>query len=511
MIRRDLTAAYEPMGWLVAIAALLALCVGCGAGPESHELAAATDSGGTTDSHSDAMDGPSGTDSAAHSDGGGSGDASSGNGGDGAVEASTESGIEGGPAGAITIAAGGDHSCALLPGGTVECWGLNSNGQLGGGTLTGPETCSSSACSTTPAAVPGLSGVLAVAAGMTHSCALLSGGTVECWGSNAFGELGSGTSTGPQTCAGSACSASPVAVSGLSGASAIATGNEHSCALVSGAVECWGANFFGELGTGSSTGPETCSGGACSTTPVTVSGLSGVTAIAAGGEDTCALLSGGAVKCWGWNPYGQLGDGSSTGPETCGGNACSTIPVAVTAVSGASAIAVNGGSACAVISSAVECWGFNAYGELGTGSSTGPATCGTYACSRTPVAVPGLSSVTAIVQGEQHVCALLSGGTVDCWGFNQDGELGDGSSSGPATCGGSACSTTPAAVPSLNGVISLAAGGFGSCAVLASGAVDCWGANLYGQLGNGTSTGPQTCTDSFAFACSTTPVSVSGL
>jgi len=484
-------------------------CMACGGGSQGFQEFQSHDGGTADGPTSTGGDAASDADSAGHPDSDAAATGEAGGSGDGGgVDANTE----GGATGTIAIAAGGKHTCALLPGGTVKCWGLNSNGQLGSGALTGPQTCSGAACSTTPAAVPGLSGVVAVAAGSTHTCALLAGGTVECWGSNAYGELGNATSTGPQTCAGNACSATPVAVAGLSGATAIAAGNEHSCALVSGTVKCWGANFFGELGTATSTGPETCSGGACSTTPVAVSGLSNAIALAAGGEDTCALLSGGTVKCWGWNPYGQLGDGTSAGPQTCGGNACSTMPVAVVGLSGATAITTNGESACAVLSGGtVECWGFNAYGELGDGTSTGPATCGIYACSTTPVVVPGLSGAIAIAQGEQHVCALLSGGSVDCWGYNQEGELGDGTSSGPGTCNTSACSTAPAAVPGLSGAASLAAGGSGTCAVLAGNAVECWGANLYGELGDGTSTGPQTCTDSFAFACSTAPVVVPGL
>lgn len=497
------------MAQLTVLFALACLCVACGSSSPEGAPVSVTD-GGVADAHTPAADAPSDSDSGHPDPDGASGEA--GSGGDGGVETGSEAGAEGGSTAAIIIAAGGKHSCALLPAGTVECWGSNANGQLGIGTLTGPETCSGAPCSTTPVAVPGLSNVIAIAAGTTHSCALLSGGTVECWGSNSYGELGNGSSTGPETCAGNACSASPVPVSGLSGATAIAAGSEHSCALVSGTVVCWGANFFGELGDGTSSGPETCSGGACSTAPAAVPGLTGVTALAAGGEDTCAVLTGGSVQCWGWNPYGQLGNGSSTGPETCGGNACSTSPVTVTGLSGAETITANGESACAILSGGtVKCWGFNAHGELGDGTSTGPATCGSYACSTTPVAVSGLTGAKAIVQGDQHACALLSGGTVSCWGFNQEGELGDGSSTGPSTCGGNACSTAPAAVPGLSGVASLAAGGAEACAVLAGNAVDCWGANLYGELGDGTSTGPQTCTDSFTFACSTTPVVVSGL
>jgi alpha-tubulin suppressor-like RCC1 family protein len=187
---------------------------------------------------------------------------------------------------------------ALLSDGSVEYWGFDS-----------------------PTPVPeGLSGVTAFSGGTSCACALLSGGSVECLGSNLEGALGNGTTTSSTT---------PVLVSGLSGVTAISEGSDDTegaataCALLSGGtVECWGDNIYGELGDGSSTGPETCPGydPPCSTTPVAVSGLSGVTAVSVGGDSVCALLSGGTVECWGNNPYGELGNGTTTG---------STTPVAV--------------------------------------------------------------------------------------------------------------------------------------------------------------------------------------
>jgi alpha-tubulin suppressor-like RCC1 family protein len=281
----------------------------------------------------------------------------------------------------------------------------------------------------------------------------------------------------------------------------LAVGGDHSCVLRGGKVECWGSNYAGELGIGgSSTGPQSCNAVdvGCSPAPVAVAGLSApVDSVAAAGAETCAVLAGGAVACWGMNDLGQLGRGITSGPENCLDiGACSTTPGVVSGLSGATAVATNGSEACAVLSSgAVECWGSNAFGELGSATVV---TVSGNPVSSVPIMVAGLPRATAVALATHYACALLLDGTIQCWGTNPDGQLGNGSITDSTTL-----------VPvSDAGAAAIAAGGAHTCALMADGTVVCWGDNGVGELGLGTSSGPQTCNSE---PCSTTPRNVSGL
>jgi alpha-tubulin suppressor-like RCC1 family protein len=231
--------------------------------------------------------------------------------------------------------------------------------------------------------------------------------------------------------------------------------------LSAGTVACWGDDTFGELGDGPMSAPGPCTGGNptgeigvgyCSTTPVAVPGLTGVVALAAAGWETCAILAGGTVDCWGYDEYGWLTGATSAALEMCGGgDQCAASPIAVPGLGDVTAVAPSGEwQTCALRSDeTVECWGDDAYGELGDGTSTVDTMCQGYPCSAPPAAVPGLDGVTAIAAGAEHACALLSSGAVECWGENEHGELGVGTSTGPETCNGQPCSTTPVAVSGL--------------------------------------------------------------
>ena len=403
----------------------------------------------------------------------------------GALRAATPS-----PA-ARALSAGGDDTCALLAGGSVDCWGDNAHGQLGIGTSSGPAACNGDPCATTPVAVRGITTAIAISAGSDHTCALLAGGSVDCWGDDAYGQLGVGTSSGPGTCNGEPCSATAVPVRGIAHATAIAAGGSQTCALLAGgSVECWGYNGYGQLGVGTSSGPQSCTGGVpCATTPVAVRGIVDATAVTAGNDHTCALLAGGNVDCWGYNFSAELGVGTSSGPHFCtGGQWCSTTPIAVIGIANATAIIAGADHTCALLAGgSVDCWGYNSYGQLGDGISSGPETCefGVVRCAKTPVAASGITSPTAIAAGGDHTCALLAAGRVTCWGANSFGELGDGTRSGPAACNGYPCSATPVAVSRLTGATAISGGEDHTCALLSGGGVGCWGEGAYGELGDG--------------------------
>ena len=250
--------------------------------------------------------------------------------------------VSGLKSGITAVTAGYGHSCALTTGGGVKCWGRNDSGQLGDGEM-------SATLHLTPIDVPGLtSGVVAISAGQFHTCALTGDGTVKCWGANHFGQLGLSGVYRPV----------PSDVPGLpAGAVAIEAGDQHTCALTTaGAMKCWGSNANGRLGDNSTVSRAT---------PADVSGFtSGATAITAGGYHSCAVTIDRGARCWGWNESGQLGDDSTAQRLT---------PVDVSGLtSGVAAITAGANHTCAITStSGVKCWGYNAF-NLINNSTTVP-------------------------------------------------------------------------------------------------------------------------------------------
>ena len=335
----------------------------------------------------------------------------------------------------------GENTCALLFSGKVECWGSNGGGALGNG---GKEIDSN-----VPVPVAHIANATSVyddfANGATD-CAILSTGHVDCWGSNADGQLGDGTDKS---------SSVPVPVRGITNATSLSGGQYSVCALLAtGGVDCWGANDYGGI-----TGALGNGGGeANSYVPVKVRGITDVTGIFGGGAPFCAILASGGVDCW----------GSSISAASYNENVAlgSDVPVVIHDVAKAKSLTV-GSAECALLTTGgVDCWGSNSEGQLGDH--------GVKVAAFSAVAVSGLKNAEAIAGSDDGtVCALRTSGTVSCWGNDTDGELGNGSKDTTGWPDASA----PVPVSGLDDAVSITAAFSGFCALLKTGGVDCWGMN----------------------------------
>ena len=371
------------------------------------------------------------------------------------AEAATRTRGEAGATPKNRISSSQNTTCMVLDDGTVRCWGANEQGQTGNGAL--------SASVSTPAAVPNVTGIIGIAAGRDHTCALAALATVRCWGDNSSGQLGNGSLGGRST--------SSVTVAGLDKVTAIAAGDGFTCALrVDGTVRCWGDGSSGQLGHGPASG---------SATPVTASGLTNAVAITAGSRHACALMADGTARCWGSGGSGQLGTGGGGDRFT---------PGFVSGLTGAIQVSAGSFHTCALLADGTaKCWGRNQEGQVGDGVSSAPR--------NVPTAVSQLTQATAIAGGNSHTCAIRSDGTMRCWGLNTSGQLGDGTINFHLDAG--------TAVVGISNAVELTAGFVHTCAVDVSGAPRCWGGNAVGQLGNGT-TNPSNVPNSV-------PVTVTGI
>lgn len=340
------------------------------------------------------------------------------------------------------LESGTDHVCFLQSEDRAYCWGKNYHGQA---FLPEEDNYVLS-----PNEITVFSNIGNVSLSRDYSCMLIVDGTVYCMGSNSYsGTLGDGTNDSYPT-------PQLISVTDVTGAAALSAGSHSACVLMPDqTVQCWGN--VGSLGLG-------ISGDIVTATELT--GLTDVEQIAVANyrNNTCALLTSGQIKCWGFNDYGQLGNGATNGSFV-------NYMVDVVDIDNATQIAMGSSFSCARLSDGtVKCWGLNDYGQLGDNSTTD---------SNTPIAVSGLENVVAVEAGWRSACALLEDGSVKCWGYNGLGQLGNGTNNN---------SLTPVSVSNIVTAVDLAVGSSHVCVLLADDAVFCWGDNNNGELGNGTQT-----------------------
>lgn len=355
----------------------------------------------------------------------------------GSVATSATRPLSGVGAGILKIVGGGEHTCALYTTGIVRCWGSNFNGQLGDG--------NSATYSAIPVTVLGINTATDIAAGSNHSCALLANQRIQCWGADSSGQLGNdaalaeshlpvyiftGAADFTQVSAGADVScglraagtvlcwgadgegangnnaaflnnAVPVTVSGLTGATHLSVGRGHACAVRTGnTVRCWGANANGQIGMNTTT-----NSGVSLQIPSFTASL-----VVAGGDTSCGVQIDGSLRCWGSGNYGQLANGNTTGFEK--------IPTVIPALDQFQKISLGRKHGCALnASNAVTCWGRDNYGQLGdnVGATDEPL----------PVLAGGMNAVSLVGTGENHSCAVKITGEAYCWGANASGQLGN--------------------------------------------------------------------------------------
>ena len=336
------------------------------------------------------------------------------------------------------LAGGESHTCGVTTTALAYCWGRNLEGQLGLGTSTQNETA--------PRAVIGGQVFSAVVAGQLHTCGLTPAGAAFCWGRNAFGQLGDGTTS---------VRLLPTAVTGGRTFATLTAGTNSTCGVTSAGVAlCWGGNTFGELGDGST---------ARRTSPTLVSGGRTFSTLVMRGQHTCALTGVGTGYCWGRNIEGQLGAGTVSVLPT-------TVPTRVSGSQSFIALATGETHTCALTATGSgACWGSNLNGQLGDAGSQRAA----------PTLISGPQTLASVTAGQQHSCGLTSAGSAFCWGTNGNGQLGDGTQ---------VERTAPTAVSGGIAFASLRAGGTHTCGLTGAGAAWCWRSNSFGQLGDGTTT-----------------------
>ncbi len=350
------------------------------------------------------------------------------------------------------VSVGSDFSCTRFDSGEAKCWGINAYGQLGDGTTINKSN---------PTTVQGITNVAEIATGAFHTCARLNDNTVKCWGRNNYGQLGNGSTTN---------SLAPVQVNGLADVISIFAGDNHSCAITFSSstykLYCWGLNNYGQLGNGTKTD---------SNIPVEVDSKLAASneyfvSASLSNHHTCAKRYNGKVYCWGRNSYGQLGDNTTaeklTPTEILDNGASITLAFGD--------VAVGGYHSCAfTVSNILACWGLNTSGQIGNGTMTPQDPLG-------QLDVVSSARVVKLALGALHSCAIDTDSAVMCWGYNTSGQLGNGTTVAQDPPG------TPQIIAAFSNISKISSRKTHTCALSGDNKVYCWGSNSAGQIGNGT-------------------------
>lgn len=385
----------------------------------------------------------------------------------------------------LSLALGFQHSCALLRDGYVRCWGANDQMQLGLGHKNqewdrNPYQLTDASGNPYVGPISLGGAVSAIAAGDNHTCAILSSsGAVRCWGANNAGQLGLGNST--DVPAGTLPSGNATVNLGGTAAIAIAAGADVSCAILqSGSVRCWGQNAGGDLGLGNT-----------NTILVPADVPLGATATAIGvGDHACTLLSTPSVRCWGYNGLGELGLSSKTEVSaTHPPNDYNPVPFPTSY--SPSFLAVGGGHTCVRMTpnNQLQCWGLNASGQLGLGLDPSVASHSAIGDDESPTVgqvITNSQGVSSVVTGGSHTCVIYASDSgLRCWGDNSSAQLGLPNTNNMGTSASTLPNTLDAIKFTGATISSVYAGGWHTCVLLSNGQVRCWGWNSLGQLGLG--------------------------
>ena len=392
---------------------------------------------------------------------------------------------------ATSVVVGNEFTCAVLDDATTKCWGDNGSGRLGLGDVIDRGDGPGEMGDTLPALDLGAGRtVQVVSAGDAHACALLDDATVKCWGENSQGRLGLGDTADRGDAGGEMGDALPSVDLGSLSIAAVTAGAQHTCAVsTGGAVRCWGNGASGRLGLGDPNARGDAPGEMGNALGSVSLGPAGTTAesVVAGGAHTCALIDTAAVKCWGDNAGGQLGVGDTAARGDAPGEMGSALAVAQLAAP-RQASAVSRGSCALLDGGLVKCWGNNEFGRLGLGDvGLRGHTAGTMGDDLDPVPLGGGRTATAVSTGAFHACAVLDNGAVKCWGYNSNGQLGLGDTADRGDGPGEMGDALPAvALGTGRTATAVSVGSQHTCAILDDGSVKCWGDNSSGgRLGLG--------------------------